>query len=82
MGIAPFVETRPALGKAGYNVQILGSDLTGATGVTFNGVAATFTVASPTLIKTTVPAGATTGPVKVTTPTGTLKSNVVFRVMP
>ena len=31
-------------------------------------------------IKTTVPQGATTGTVKVKTPRGTLKSNVVFRV--
>ncbi len=82
MGLPAFVLPRPAIGKVGSTVQILGSDLTGASSVTFDGVAATFTVASPTLIKATVPTGAASGSVRVTTPGGTLKSNVVFRVMP
>lgn len=80
MGLGPFVQTLPFIGKAGTPVRILGTDLTGATSVSFNGIAATFTVASPSLIKTTVPAGATTGKVRVTTPSGTLVSNVAFRV--
>lgn len=54
----------------------------GATGVTFNGTAATFTVKSGTEIATSVPAGATTGAVQVVTPAGTLSSNVNFRVLP
>jgi hypothetical protein len=37
-------------------------------------------VVSATEIKTTVPVGATTGTVTVTTPHGTLNSNVRFRV--
>jgi hypothetical protein len=61
-------------------VKILGTDLTGATSVTFNGTAAAFKVESKSLIKTTVPTGATTGTVEVATPKGALKSNVVFRV--
>jgi uncharacterized protein (TIGR03437 family) len=65
------------VGKA---VEILGSDLIGATSVSFNGTAATFTVVSHSLITTTVPAGATTGTVQVVTPSGTLSSNVPFRV--
>jgi uncharacterized repeat protein (TIGR03803 family) len=80
LGLGPFVETQPTSGKAGAGVRILGTSLTGATSVTFNGTPATFTVASPSLIITTVPAGATTGPVQVTTPSGTLTSNVNFRV--
>jgi hypothetical protein len=48
--------------------------------VTFNGTAATFKVVSKSEISTTVPAGATTGKVQVTTPTKKLNSNVVFRV--
>lgn len=82
VGLGPFVETLPAMGRAGAPVKILGTDLTGATSVTFNGTPATFTVASPSLIRTTVPTGATTGRVRVTTPSGTLTSNVVFRVGP
>jgi len=80
--LGPFVETRPTSGKVGAKVVILGNNLTGATGVSFNGTAVTFTVVSSSEIRTTVPAGATTGTVEVTTPKKTLKSNVVFRVTP
>jgi uncharacterized protein (TIGR03437 family) len=64
----------------GSRVRILGSALKGTTKVTFHGVPAAFTVISPSLITTTVPAGATTGKVKVVTRHGTLKSNVPFIV--
>jgi uncharacterized repeat protein (TIGR03803 family) len=81
VGLGPFVETLPTSGKVGAAVKILGTNLTGATKVTFNGTAAVvFKVVSASLITTTVPTGATTGTVDVTTPKGTLKSNVVFRV--
>ena len=80
VGLGPFVETQPTSGKVGAAVKILGTDLTGTTSATFNGTAATFTVVSSSEIKTTLPTGATTGTVEVTTPKGTLKSNVVFRV--
>jgi uncharacterized repeat protein (TIGR03803 family) len=80
VGLGPFVETQPTTGTSGSTVKILGTDLTGTTSVTFNGVPATFTVASPSLIRTTVPAGATSGKVRVTTPSGTLVSNTAFRV--
>jgi uncharacterized repeat protein (TIGR03803 family) len=82
VALGPFVETLPSAGKAGAHVEILGSDLTGATSVTFSGTAATFRVVSATEIKTTVPTGATTGEVEVVTPTGTVKSNVRFHVRP
>jgi uncharacterized protein (TIGR03437 family) len=82
VGLGPFVETLTTSGKVGAAVEILGTDLTGATSVTFNGTAATFTVLSQTLITTTVPAGATTGTIQVVTPSATLLSNVPFRVLP
>jgi uncharacterized repeat protein (TIGR03803 family) len=82
MGLAPFVETKPSYGKVGSNLKILGTNLTGATSVTFNGIPATFTLESPAAISTTVPAGATTGSVQVVTPGGTLTSNVNFKVIP
>jgi uncharacterized repeat protein (TIGR03803 family) len=82
VGLGPFVETLPTGGEVETSVQILGSDLAGATSVTFNGVAAPFTVESATLISATVPTGATTGKVQVVTPTRTLKSNVIFHVRP
>jgi uncharacterized repeat protein (TIGR03803 family) len=78
--LSPFVETVPTGNCPGRHVTILGTDLTGATSVTFNGVAATFTVVSPTEITTTVPTGAITGDVKVVTPKGTLSAKVTFRV--
>jgi uncharacterized repeat protein (TIGR03803 family) len=80
VGLRRFVKTLPAGGKVGSPVRILGNNLTGTTSVTFNGTPATFTVVSSTLITATVPAGATTGKVQVTTPSGTLTSNVNFRV--
>ncbi len=79
-GLGSFVETRPNSGNVGTKVMILGTNLTGATGVSFNGTAAKFTVVSHAEITTTVPAGATTGTVEVTTPKAKLKSNVVFQV--
>ena len=80
VGLGPFVETQPTSGKVGAAVKILGTNLTGATSVTFNGTAAAFKVVSSSLITATVPAGATTGKVQVVTPSGTLSSNVPFRV--
>jgi len=79
VGLASFVETRPTSGRVGARVDVLGTDLVGATAVSFNGTPATFT-GSDSVIHTTVPAGATTGTVTVTTPSGTLSSNVEFRV--
>lgn len=81
-GFAPFVESNPVFGPAGRPVRILGNGLTGATSVAFNGTPATFKVVSDTYIQATVPAGATTGTIVVTTPSGTLSSNVAFRIRP
>jgi hypothetical protein len=69
-------------GKVGWRVEILGQGFTGTTGVSFNGTAANFVVQSDTYLTATIPQGATTGFVSVTTPGGTLQSNVVFRVTP
>jgi uncharacterized protein (TIGR03437 family) len=82
VGLGPFVKTLPTAGKGGSAVKILGTNLTGATSITFNGTAAGFTVVSKSEITTNVPAGATTGTVRVVTPTATLSSNVPFRVLP
>jgi len=80
IGLGPFVETSPTSGDVGASIEILGTDLTGATSVTFNGTAATFAVISKSEIETTVPSGATTGTVDVKTTKNTLNSNVMFRV--
>jgi hypothetical protein len=62
-------------------VIILGTNLTGAAAVSFNGTPGKFKVVSASEITTTVPAGATSGTVTVTTSTGKkLKSRVSFQV--
>jgi uncharacterized repeat protein (TIGR03803 family) len=81
VGLGAFVETVPVAGTVGTTVRILGSDLNGATGVSFNGVPATFTIFSKTEIKAKVPAGATTGNIVVTGRSYSLSSNVAFQVL-
>jgi hypothetical protein len=62
-------------------VTIEGVGLTGATAVAFDGTpAATFTVVSDERITATVPDGASTGPVSVATPGGTLVGPLPFVV--
>ncbi|MGD0272085.1 MAG: choice-of-anchor tandem repeat GloVer-containing protein [Candidatus Sulfotelmatobacter sp.] len=78
--LGPLVQTAPQSGPVGTSVLIVGNGLTGSTRVTFNGVAAAFTVESDTYIKATVPTGATTGTVSVVTPSGTLDSYPQFLV--
>jgi uncharacterized repeat protein (TIGR03803 family) len=80
VGLGPFIETRPTSGTVGTAVTILGTNLTDVTNVRFNGLESKFTIVSASEITTTVPKGATTGPVRVITPTGKLQSNVPFTV--
>lgn len=84
VGLPPFVSLVPPLssGKVGKVIQLLGQGFTGTTAVKFNGTVAPFTVVSNTYLTATVPNGATTGFVTVTTPAGTLQSNKKFRVTP
>jgi uncharacterized repeat protein (TIGR03803 family) len=80
--LAPFVKFLPASASVGSKVDILGQGLFGTTQVSFNGVPATFYLTYDTYLVATVPAGATTGYITVTTPTGTLKSDKQFIVGP
>jgi hypothetical protein len=80
VGLHAFVKPQPTSGASGTTVKILGNNLAGATGVSFNGTPAVFTVNSASLITATVPMGATSGTVDVVTPSGTLLSNVSFTV--
>ncbi len=82
MGLGPFIALVRYSGRVGQPVQILGQGLKGSTAVTINGVAAiSFRVVSDTYMTAVVPSGATTGPVVVTTPTGTLTSNHSFQIV-
>jgi hypothetical protein len=71
----------PTSGAVGAGVTIDGTDLSGATSVTFNGTSATILTNTATQITTTVPVGAGTGPISVTTPGGTAISSTIFTVV-
>jgi hypothetical protein len=60
-----------SFGPVGSGVSINGMNFSDATSVKFNGVSAAYNVNSETHISATVPEGATTGPISVTTPLGT-----------
>jgi Metallo-peptidase family M12B Reprolysin-like/Calx-beta domain len=64
----------PDNGAPGATVVINGANFISPSAVSFNGVSASFTLNSTTQIVATVPNGATTGPVTVTTPSGTAAS--------
>ncbi len=74
----------PTSGPVGTSVVINGDNFTGpdpdVTAVSFNGVAAAFTIDNPHKITAIVPAGATTGPISVTSPDGTAVSASSFTV--
>lgn len=76
---APVIDSfAPTTGQPGTAVVITGFNLTGATSVRFGTIEATFSDVTATSIKTTVPAGAVTGPLSVTTPEGTASSQNSF----
>jgi RHS repeat-associated protein len=77
------IEFDPDSGPVGSSVTIYGTGF-GSTAsensVSFNGVAATITSASTTTLVATVPSGATTGPISVTSPAGSATSAGSFVV--
>ena len=71
----------PPSGPVGTPVVLTGTSFTGATKVTFGGVkATTFSVDSNTQVTATVPTGAKTGKIQLTTPGGTATSATNFTV--
>ena len=70
----------PVSGAAGTSVTIGGSNFTGVTNVAFSGVAATFSNFTDTSISASVPVGALTGPISVSTPNGVGSSTNNFFV--
>jgi hypothetical protein len=81
-GLSPFVSYLPVYGRVGTKVEILGQGFTASSQASFNGVPAATTVVYPTYLTAIIPAGATTGPITVTTANGTLTSNKIFVVHP
>ena len=71
----------PTSGPSGTRVTLTGTHFHGATDVQFNGVSALeFEVVSGTSIEVIVPAGATSGPISVVAPGGTVVSADPFTV--
>jgi hypothetical protein len=70
----------PTSGPVGTVVTIKGTNLEGATKVTFNGLSGTITTDTDGKIKVKVPVGATTGKIKVVTPGGNVKTATAFTV--
>jgi uncharacterized repeat protein (TIGR03803 family) len=82
-GLNPFVVIRATSGKEGAKIGILGQGFSDSSVVKFGGVqASTIAVTGSTYILATVPAGALTGPVTVTTGGTTLTSSQTFKVLP
>ena len=70
----------PSSGPIGALVTITGISLTQTTKVTFGGVSASFTMVNDTTVTATVPSGAKTGKIAITTVGGTAVSSSVFTV--
>ena len=70
----------PTSGAVGTSVIVTGTSLLNTSVVKFGGVAATFTANSDTQVTATVPSGAVTGKISITTPGGTATSSAVFTV--
>lgn len=60
-----------SVGVPGDQIIVTGSNLSGATGANFNGVAASIAAQSATQATVTVPQGASAGPLNIVTPGGT-----------
>ena len=85
VGMPTITSFTPTFGPVGTSVKITGTNFSGTgfttSSVKFNNVAATaFHVDSATQITATVPTGATTGKISVTTPGGTATSAANFTV--
>ena len=82
IGAAPFAKLALTSGKAGTSVGIFGQGFLTATGVTFGGVAGTFTAAGDNYMTAAVPTGGKSGPVVILIPSGNLTSSATFKVTP
>ncbi len=71
----------PTAGAVGTLVTLTGAHFLGVQTVTFGGVAAAFTVSNAETLAATVPPGARSGPLTVTTPQGTAVSTQPFTLV-
>lgn len=81
--VVSIIEFTPKSAPVGTSVTVHGTGFStkpGENTVTFNGVPAAVISATATRIVTTVPSGAASGPITVTTPTGSATSTTPFTV--
>lgn len=79
---APLISSfNPTFGAAGTTVTINGTHFSGVSSVKFHGVAASFVFVSDAQVRATVPPGATSGKITLTTPAGTATSAASFNVV-
>src|SRR5207244_8534089 len=69
----------PTSGPAGTSVTITGTNFTGVTSVTFNGVSASFTVNSATTVQAKIGSGASRDPISVAKAGGAATSASNFK---
>ncbi len=72
----------PVAGKVGSTVTIMGTALNYTRSVTIGGKPAVFRILSPSAITATVPVGAVTGKITITSQFGTISSAMNFMVLP
>jgi hypothetical protein len=78
----PLVESfSPPSGRVGDVVMLAGANLSAASAVNFAGVAAQFTVLSPTQIRAIVPEAARSGPIAVFSPGGSFTTAKAFSIV-
>jgi uncharacterized repeat protein (TIGR01451 family) len=82
-GMPSISSISPTFGRANTNVLVKGANFKGATAVRFNGLASTsFVVSNNTTLSASVPAGATTGLIRVIVPGASAFSETNFVVRP
>jgi uncharacterized repeat protein (TIGR01451 family) len=72
----------PATGRAGTNVTLTGANFLGATAVTFAGVGSSIISGTNTSMLVSVPAGASSGPIRINTPAGSFTTATNFKIQP
>lgn len=82
IGTPTITSFTPSTGGSGTLVTITGDNLTSIEAVAFNGVTASFSSFGPKTLSATVPSGATTGPITVTTSQGTVVSETNMILFP
>jgi PKD repeat protein len=72
----------PSCGLAGTSITILGTNLSGATNVSFNGTTSSIISNTATQIVVSAPVGVSSGTINITTPSGSVSTATLFNLNP